>query len=91
MVSESHARQLVAHRQGRDLDTCHAEGMDKTPSFNPKLFVETNVPGSGYGYGCACLIVETNAKAQRITKVSSGKILPLAKCRNDKALPNPEG
>ncbi|WP_396033560.1 DUF4087 domain-containing protein [Candidatus Cyanaurora vandensis] len=45
---------------------------------------------NGYGYGCACLNVETNAKDKRITKVNSGKTLPLARCRDDKTLPKPE-
>jgi hypothetical protein len=65
-----------------------AEGVDKAPDFDPKQFVETEGPG-GYGYGCACMEVETSAKDQRITKVISGRILPLADCKNDKSLPSP--
>lgn len=67
-----------------------ADGVEKAPDFDKKQFVETNAPGAGYGYGCACLNVETDAATQRITKVISGKILPLAQCKNDKSLPNPE-
>jgi hypothetical protein len=37
------------------------------------------------------MMVETDAKTQRITKVVSGKILPLADCKNDRALPDPNG
>jgi hypothetical protein len=66
------------------------KGIDKLPAFNERQFVETNVPGSGHGYGCACMTVMTNAKQQRITRVIAGDILPLARCRNDRSLPNPE-
>lgn len=66
-----------------------AVGAEKTPDFDSKQFVETNVPGTGYGYGCACLVVDTNAKQERITRVYSGKIKPLSACRNDKTLPKP--
>lgn len=65
-----------------------ADGIDNIPDGDPKQFVDTS-HGAGHGYGCACLTVETNAKDQRITKVISGKALPLAKCRADKALPKP--
>ena len=71
-----------------------AEGPDavdaeKFPDFDPKQFVETNVPGSGHGYGCACMTVETDARDQRITRVIAGDILPLAKCKADRSLPPP--
>lgn len=66
-----------------------AANADKAPDFDPKQFVETNVPGAGYGYGCACMTVETDIKKQRITRVISGAILPLAKCKADKGLPPP--
>ena len=67
-----------------------ARGIDNAPQFKDSQFVETNVPGSGRGYGCACMTVETNARTQRITRVISGEILPLARCRNDRSLPSPE-
>lgn len=66
-----------------------ADGVDKAPDFDPKQFVKTQGPGMDYGYGCACMEVETNAKDQRITKVISGRILALANCKNDKTLPAP--
>lgn len=66
-----------------------AEGVDNAPDFDPKQFVKTQDPGMDYGYGCACMEVETDAKDQRITKVISGHILPLADCKNDKTLPAP--
>lgn len=67
-----------------------ADGAENAPDFDSKQFVATNVPGAGYGYGCACMDVETSAADKRITRVISGKILPLADCKKDKALPAPE-
>ncbi len=66
-----------------------AAGVDNIPQTDPKQFVDTS-RGAGHGYSCGCLSVETSAKDKRITKVISGKALPLAKCRADKALPKPE-
>ncbi|MFK8250970.1 DUF4087 domain-containing protein [Ancylobacter terrae] len=63
----------------------NAAGADENlPDFDPKQYVKTQP--NGYGYGCACLSVETDNSAQRITRVYSGRILPLARCRGDKAL-----
>ncbi|MCP9231118.1 DUF4087 domain-containing protein [Mesorhizobium sp. LMG 17147] len=36
------------------------------------------------------MTVETNAKRQKITRVISGEILPLVRCRNDRSLPSPD-
>jgi hypothetical protein len=72
-----------------EADGPDAEGVDKAPDFDPKQFVKTQDPEMDYGYGCACMEVETNAKDQRITKVISGRILPLADCKYDKSLPSP--
>lgn len=57
------------------------KAIDNVPAFDKRQFVETNVPGSGHGYGCACMTVVTNAKQQKITRVISGEILPLVRCR----------
>jgi hypothetical protein len=65
-----------------------ADGIDNIPQGDPKQFIDTS-RGAGHGYSCGCLTVETSAKDQRITKVVSGKNLPLAKCRADKSLPKP--
>ena len=65
------------------------KGVDNLPALDDRQFVETNVPGAGYGYGCACMAVVTSAKQQRITRVISGEIVALAQCRNDRSLPNP--
>lgn len=50
-------------------------------------YVRTN---GYYGYTCACLDVETNKKAKRITRIYGGKQLPLQQCKSDKSLPKPE-
>jgi hypothetical protein len=65
-----------------------AEGADdKAPDFDTQQYVETQP--NGYGYGCACLTVETNTKEMRITRVISGEILPLSQCKSDSGLPPP--
>jgi hypothetical protein len=65
-----------------------AEGADeKAPNFDARQFVKTQP--NGYGYGCACLTVETDREANRITKVLGGSIRPLAQCRADRSLPKP--
>lgn len=61
---------------------------DYPPEFSDDQWVKTNV---NYGYGCACLRVETDKKEMRITKVVSGSAKPLSACRNDKALKEPAG
>lgn len=66
-----------------------AKGLDNAPQMSDKEFIETGIPGSGRGYNCACLNVEINASKHRISRVISGKIVPLAQCRNDKSLPQP--
>lgn len=68
-----------------------AKGLDKLPQVNQRQWVETNVPGTGYGYGCACMRVDTDARSKRVLRVYSGKTLPLSQCRSDKTLPSPSG
>jgi hypothetical protein len=71
-------------------DGADARGIDNVPQYNERQFVETNVSGSGHGYGCACMTVETDARTRRVTRIFAGDILPLARCRADKALPRPD-
>lgn len=68
-----------------------AAGLDRLPRFDPRQFVETNVPGTGYGHGCACLVVDVDKPGKRITRVYSGRMLPLSRCRRDASLPPPMG
>ncbi|MHC1551507.1 DUF4087 domain-containing protein [Phyllobacterium sp. K27] len=60
------------------------KGIANAPVFDEREFVETGVPGSGHGYGCACMTAMTNPKEKRITRVIVGNTLPLARCHNDK-------
>jgi hypothetical protein len=73
-----------------DADGAGAEGIDNAPEFDEKQFVETNNPGSGYGYGCACMRVAVDKASERITEIFSGESKPLGACKADKALPSPE-
>jgi len=73
-----------------DADGQGAKGIDNAPNFDEAQFVETNNPGSGYGYGCACMSVTTDAADERITEIFSGEIKPLGVCKADKALPSPD-
>jgi hypothetical protein len=57
------------------------------PNFKPSQWVETNVH---YGYGCACMKVETNKADDRITRIFSATAKPLSACRKDKALKGKE-
>jgi Protein of unknown function (DUF4087) len=63
-----------------------APGMDKMPDMTTKGWVKEN---GNYGYGCACLIVETNSKAKRITRLVRAEPLPLEQCRADNKLKRP--
>ncbi len=60
-----------------------------TPEFDiddETQFVRT---GNGsYGYGCVCLTGQADKKALRFESVTEVKVLPLAKCRADKAIKN---
>ena len=61
-----------------------ARGMDNIPNINESQYVRTN---GNYGYACACLRVSTDRKQMRITRIVSGKQLPLSTCRQDPNLP----
>jgi hypothetical protein len=77
---------ITSQMQGNGPD---AEGSDdKAPRFDSKQYVQTQP--NGYGYGCACLNVDADAKNHRITKVYSGRTIPIAKCKGDKTLPKPD-
>lgn len=42
---------------------------------------------ANYGYGCGCLSVAVDRATKQVTRVYSGRALPLAQCRADKRLP----
>lgn len=57
------------------------------PEFTKSQWVKTNV---NYGYGCACMKVETNKTDDRITRIISSNAKALSACRKDKALKGKE-
>ena len=63
-----------------------AYGMDNLPDFTTKEWVKTN---GDYGYGCACLTVQTDPSAMRVKKVISAVQRPLMRCAADKMLRKP--
>ena len=63
-----------------------AQGFDSMPDMTTAGWVETN---GHYGYGCACLTVETDAKRRQVTRILSARPVPLGQCRADRRLPGP--
>ena len=61
----------------------HAENMDAMPDMSTRGWVKTN---GYYGYGCACMTVETERETMRITKILSASPRPLKQCRADRHL-----
>lgn len=60
----------------------------KWPSFKAPNWVRT---GNGSaGYGCACMRVLEDADQHRIVRIVSTQVKPLAACRHDKTLKEPE-
>jgi hypothetical protein len=60
-------------------------GMRRMPDMTEREWVRTN---GYYGYGCACVVMDATARRD-VTRVHSAEQLPLARCRNDRALPRP--
>jgi hypothetical protein len=60
----------------------------KWPEFKKSEWVST---GNGsYGYGCLCMHVTEDAEKQYILDIHDAKTKPLAACRSDKKLTEPE-
>lgn len=58
------------------------------PKFKPGQWVKT---GNGsYGYGCACLKVMADESTMQVTRIISSVSRPLAVCRKDATLTEPE-
>lgn len=60
-------------------------GMDRVPDMSERQWVRTN---GYYGYGCACLTMDTGPRRQ-VLRIHSAEQLPLSRCQNDRALPRP--
>ena len=61
-----------------------ARGIDNMPDMTTRGWVETN---GHYGYGCACMSVQTDRRNGRVTRLFSARPVPLAQCRRDRSLP----
>jgi hypothetical protein len=61
-------------------------GMDELPDMSTRGWVETN---GSHGYGCACLTVTTDRRTKDVTRIISGRPVPLKQCRADRRLPKP--
>ena len=65
-----------------------ARGLDRLPeSFFDEGWEKTN---GWYGFRCACLSVSTDRKTMRITRIYSGKALPMQTCQDDKTIRHAE-
>lgn len=61
-----------------------ARGIDGMPDMATAGWVETS---GHYGYGCACLLVDTDRGGRRIVRLHEARPIPLGQCRADRALP----
>ena len=61
-----------------------AQGIERLKDFPDSQFVRTN---GNYGYGCSCIRVDVNKNENKIARIYSSKILPINRCKTDKALP----
>jgi hypothetical protein len=64
-----------------------APGMDELPDMSAGEWVEIN---GHYGYGCACMNIAADPATGQVSQISAAKPKPLAQCRADKQLPNPD-
>lgn len=63
-----------------------ARGMDQMPDFTTREWVRTN---GYYGYGCACMTVDVDARSRNVLRIRAVEQLPLSRCRQDRSLPRP--
>jgi len=61
-------------------------GMDRLPDMTTRGWTATNGP---HGFGCGCVLMETDRATRRVVRVLGGEPLPLARCRADRSLPPP--
>lgn len=62
------------------------DGFFDLPDLTTQGWVARN---GSYGYGCGCIVMETDRAARRVLRVVSGEALPLARCERDRSLPDP--
>jgi hypothetical protein len=75
--------QWVLGSQGAD----QVPGMDEMPDMSAGEWIETN---GGYGYGCACMDMVVDPAGGEVLRISGATPKPLAQCRRDKNLPDPD-
>lgn len=71
---------IIATQGGRQAD-------GDWPTFKSSQWVKTN---GNYGYGCACMKVETSRADNTILNIISAYAKPISACRADKALKRKE-
>ena len=64
-----------------------APGMDEMPDMSTAGWVEVN---GHHGYGCACMDMVVDPASGDVLRISAATPKPLAQCRRDRKLPNPE-
>ncbi len=79
-LTDREGRWIMASQGARE-----TPGMDRLPDMTERDWVRTN---GYYGYGCACVVMDANARRQ-VLRIHSAEQLPLARCRADRSLPAP--
>jgi hypothetical protein len=59
---------------------------DVMPDMRSRGWLKTNVD---YGYGCACMKVQTDRKTMHVLEIIAAKPVSLRQCRADRRLPRP--
>jgi hypothetical protein len=75
--------QWILGTQGRE----PVAGMDEMPDMSAGEWVETN---GSYGYGCACMDMMVDPASGDVLRISNAAPRPLAQCKADRKLPNPD-
>lgn len=79
---DRHARWTVGTQGGHQ-----ARGLSSMPDVKGSDWVFTNV--GSYGYGCACMTVDTDARRKIVTRVHTVRNQKLSACKADRVLPRP--
>lgn len=77
-LHDARGQWIIASQGGRQIED------DWSPDYANGQWVRTG--GGSYGYGCACMDIEVDPAASRVTRIHSVKARPLSACRKDPAL-----
>lgn len=80
-LDDRHGQWVLSSQGGR-----RVRGMDLMPDMTTAGWEQTN---GYYGYGCACLTVDTDMRTKTLKRLYAARPLPLRSCRMDKTLPKP--